>query len=59
MEVDMITNELLTVRECTKILRVTHQTVLKLIKEKELKATKIGREFRIKRSDLQKLIDGK
>lgn len=46
--------ETLTVTECMKVLRVSRPTILKLIREKKLKAFKVGSVYRIKKADLEK-----
>jgi excisionase family DNA binding protein len=46
--------ETLTTTECMKILRITRPTILKLIKDKKLKAFKVGSVYRIKKADLEK-----
>jgi excisionase family DNA binding protein len=45
--------ETLTVTECMKVLRVSRPTILKLIREKKLKAFKVGSVYRIKKSELE------
>jgi len=46
--------ETLTTTECMKILRITRPTILKLIKDKKLKAFKVGSVYRIKKADFEK-----
>lgn len=53
----MAIEKLYTTEEVTEVLKVNMQTVLKLIKQNKLKAKKIGREYRVKESDLQALLD--
>lgn len=50
--------ELLTTNEAIEILRITRPTLLKLIKDGKLKATKIGHNYRILKSDLDRFIRG-
>lgn len=50
--------ELLTTNEVIEILRITRPTLLKLIKDGSLKATKIGHNYRILKEDLDKFIRG-
>jgi len=45
--------ETLTTTDCMKILKITRPTILKLIKDKKLKAFKVGSVYRIKKSDLE------
>lgn len=45
-------DQFLTTREATKILKVNVMTIYRYIKAKRLKAYKIGKEFRIERSEL-------
>jgi excisionase family DNA binding protein len=49
--------ELLTIEEVARILKVSVQTVRRMIDESELKAIKIRGQWRIKREDLQDYID--
>ena len=51
--------ELLTIEEVARILKVSMQTVRRMIDEGELKAIKIRGQWRIKREDLQDYIDRK
>jgi excisionase family DNA binding protein len=50
--------ELLTTNEAIEILKITRPTLLKLIKDGKLKATKIGHNYRILSDDLDKFIRG-
>ena len=45
--------EVLTVEEVAKLKRISKQTVLKLLHEGEIKGKKYGREWRVKRKDLE------
>jgi len=47
---------LLPVREVTRILQVTHQTVYKLITENTLKGVKIGKEWRVYEDSLTRYL---
>lgn len=51
--------ELLTLEEVARILKVSVQTVRRMIDENELKAIKIRGQWRVKREDLQDYIDRK
>lgn len=44
-----------TIYEVADILKVHHHTIRRAIKENRLKATKIGREWRIKKEDISNL----
>ena len=46
-------NDLLTVIEVMNYLKVSRGTVQRWCRSKELPAVKIGKEFRIRRSDLE------
>ncbi|MBT5016042.1 excisionase family DNA-binding protein [Candidatus Peregrinibacteria bacterium] len=48
---------LYTAEQVSKILQVHHLTVLKLIKQKKLKAVKVGRVYRITEAALNTFID--
>ncbi len=48
-----------TIEEVTEILKVHRTYVASLISEKKLSALKIGRFYRIREEDLEKLIGGK
>ena len=51
-------NELLTKYECMNILKCTNRTLVYLLHEKKtLPYLKVGKEVRIKRSDLDKFIE--
>ena len=50
-------NRILTAEQVADILQVHHLTVLKLIKQKKLKATRLGRVYRIKESAIEEFLD--
>lgn len=50
-------NRLHTPEQVAKILQVHHLTVLKFIKQKKLKAIKLGRVYRIKDKDLDSFLN--
>lgn len=50
-------NSVLTVEDAAKALHLHPFTVLKLIKNKKLKAIKIGRVYRIRESELEAFLD--
>lgn len=47
-----------TVEEAAEFLQVNINTITRWIKEGKLKAAKIGRSWRIKRSEIERLLDG-
>ena len=48
--------DLLTVEEAAELLKITPYTIREMIKRGEIPAAKIGRFYRIKRSDLIALV---
>lgn len=52
-------NRIYTIEELASILKVHRTYVATLIKNKKLSALKIGRFYRIREDQLEKLIDGK
>lgn len=50
-------NLVLTVEDAARILHLHPFTVLKLIKNKKLRAVKIGRVYRIRESELEAFLD--
>ena len=48
---------IMTVEDAAKVLRLHPFTVLKLIKSKKLKASKIGRVYRIRESAIEAFLD--
>jgi len=48
--------ELLTVREVGKILKVDRRTVINLINAKKLKGAMIGSQYRVRKEDLAEYI---
>lgn len=51
-----MSSEWMTTEEIANILRVKESTVREWIRQKRLKAAKIGRDYRILREDYQKFI---
>jgi excisionase family DNA binding protein len=49
--------KLYTLREVEKILKVTQRTLYTYIQNGQLKATKIGKYWRVKHADMEQLID--
>jgi excisionase family DNA binding protein len=54
-----MTENILTVEEVAKRLRVSHQTVRKLIEEKKLEAFRVGFKWRITEEALERFIQRK
>ena len=52
-----MSEELLSVKEVAEILRVSTQTIILWIKAGKLKAVKPGGAWRIRRSDLEELVE--
>jgi excisionase family DNA binding protein len=50
-------DDLLLTSEVASILRVHQESVRRMIREQRLKALRIGREWRIRRRDLNTLLD--
>ncbi|MDR0881604.1 MAG: helix-turn-helix domain-containing protein [Candidatus Adiutrix sp.] len=48
----------LTVDEAAEFLKVNRSTVLKWLKEGKIRAAKIGREWRIKKAEIDRLLNG-
>ena len=53
----MSEHNLLTVDEVAEYLRIKDTTVRELIKRGELPAARVGKAYRIKRTDVEKLLD--
>jgi len=50
-------NRILTAEQVADLLQIHHLTVLKLIKQKKLKASKVGRVYRIRESAIEDFMD--
>lgn len=48
--------DILTVKEVSEILNLRYETILRYILNKELVASKLGRVWRIRRTDLNKFL---
>lgn len=48
-------NELYTVTEAANLLRVSVRTIRQMIRDGELRAAKVGKEYRIRKSDIEAL----
>ena len=53
------TNELMNVDELSEKLKLSKQSIYKLIKEEQIKSVKIGKNFYIKKGDFNNYIDSK
>jgi excisionase family DNA binding protein len=53
---DKISNKLLTVNEVASILRVSNMTVYRLVKGGQIPAIRVGKNYRIKESDVNKYL---
>jgi len=53
----MSQHDLLTVSEVAEYLRITERTTREMIKSGKLPAVKLSKEWRIKRADVEKLLD--
>jgi len=51
-------DHILTADEAAEILKVSRQTIVRMIEDGEIKATKIRRLWRIKRSDVDAVMTG-
>ena len=52
-----VTGGLLTVAEVAAAMRVSNMTVYRLIKSGELPAVRVGKGYRIRRSELQRFLE--
>lgn len=52
---EKLQDQFYTIYEVADILKVHHTTIRRAIREKRLKATKIGTEWRIKKEDIENL----
>lgn len=50
-------DEILTAEQVAQVLKIHQFTVLKFIKQGKLKASKLGRVYRIRRADVEKFLD--
>ena len=51
-------DEVLTTTEAMKYVKTSRQTIIKLIRERKLKANKVGRNYRLLKTDLDSFIRG-
>jgi len=54
----MAQDEVLTTTEAMKYVKTSRQTIIKLIRERKLKANKVGRNYRLLKRDLDNFIRG-
>jgi excisionase family DNA binding protein len=52
-----VSNQLLTVNEVAKILRVSNMTVYRLVKSRQLPAIRVGKNYRIKENDVDRYLN--
>ena len=50
--------EVLNTKEATEYLRITRQTIVKLVKEGKIKANRAGRNYRFLKSELDNFLRG-
>ncbi len=50
-------NDILTVEEAAKLLKLSTKTIYRLIEDKTLRASKLGRSWRIRKSDIDDYLD--
>lgn len=55
----MLSAPFMTIQEVADLLKVSNATVRSWIKNKELRAVKLEREFRIAKIDLQRFVDAR
>ena len=53
----LVSNEILTIDEVAEYLRLTPQTIYKWAQEKRIPAVKLGKEWRFRRSVIDKWFD--
>ncbi len=51
-------SEVMTTNEAMKYLKITRKTLLKLVKGKEIKAAKTGKDYRYLKSEIDKFLRG-
>jgi excisionase family DNA binding protein len=54
-----LSDRLLMVREVAELMRVSNMTVYRLIKAGDLPAIRVGKNFRIRRSDVESYLGGR
>ena len=54
----MAQDEVLTTTEAMKYVKTSRQTIIKLIRERKLKANKVGSNYRLLKRDLDNFIRG-
>lgn len=53
----MMEDNILTVKQVAKYLKVSERTVIRLIHDKKLKASKVGGSWRIREKDISKYLN--
>lgn len=53
----IVSSKLLTVNEVAKILRVSNMTVYRLVKNKQIPAIRVGKNYRIKETDVDSYLN--
>ena len=53
-----MSQEVLTTKEASEYLRITRQTLLKLIQEGKIKTQKVGHNYRFLKCELEKYLKG-
>ncbi len=53
----MMEDNVLTVKQVAKYLKVSERTVIRLIHDKKLKASKVGGSWRIREKDINKYLN--
>jgi len=54
---DMTNSDLLTPRETARILRISYPTIHRWIKSGKLYAIRVGRQWRIRREDVERILN--
>jgi excisionase family DNA binding protein len=58
MENDIDPVRFLTLRQTTDMLQISRRTMLRMLKSKKLPAFKVGRQWRVRESELTKWLQG-
>lgn len=54
----MLVQEVYSIEEAAKLLKVSHKTIVRMIERGEIRTNKVGRQHRIPRSELEKFLEG-
>ena len=49
-------NEIFTIRDVQKILKISHSTVMRLLKDERIHAVKVGKQYRIMGKEILRLV---